>query len=183
MNPGVRAPPPCPSGSCPSPPFPWKARTLEPGSLPSLCRLGRAPPEAGLRNLRGGPLSSAAPCGALRTQVYCFCCSAHLTPGGETGRRPVSGSWILGAPGRLTSVTPDRGSWIWNHVDLPSENWNLRSLGVGTPAGALLAPLRTPGRGFWVGGRGGGKNSGLWVLDLAARVISISHPNQTDQRG
>ena len=165
MNPGVRAPPPCPSGSCPSPPFPWKARTLEPGSLPSLCRLGRAPPEAGLRNLRGGPLSSAAPCGALRTQVYCFCCSAHLTRGGQlAGVRCLDpGFWVRqgGSPLSLRIADPGSGTmctchpktgipgvWVLGHP--PGLCWRPSGLRTVVSGWVVEGVARTPDSGFWI---------------------------------
>ena len=136
---------------------------MDPGSLPSLCCLGRA---SGGRTLdpAGWPLSPGPPCGALRTLDSGFCASDC---GRATGRRPESGSWTLGAPGRLTSVTPDRGSWIWNHVHLPSAiRFGLWVLGHppglcwrpspdsgGVVSGWVIEEVaRTPDSGFWIGG-------------------------------
>ena len=172
MNPGVRPPPPCPSGSCPSPPPPQRARPGILGPCPLSAASG-APPPSGGRTLEPAglaPLSSAPVVPSPDSGTW-FLPSDW---GRATGRRPESGSWILGAAGAAhlchsgsRTLDPEPcaptirklipGVWVLEH-----------------PPGLCWRPsLRTPDRGFWVGGRGSGKNSGLWILDLAARVISI----------
>ena len=78
MNPGVRAPFPCPSRPCPSPPPPLRARTLDPGSLPSPCTSSGAPPETGLWNLRDCPSCRSLLCSAPETLSGLWILDSHL---------------------------------------------------------------------------------------------------------